>query len=334
MRPPRPRRPDRMHELILLVPLLILLLICTALAFWQRRCARGGFVHSYFIGSRTVGGGVLAMTTIATYVSVSFFVGGPGQAWDFGFSWVYMAVSQVATLLLAFGVLGKKLALIGRRIDAVTIVDVIRARYRSDAVASLTAVVMVLFFMAMMVAQFVGGALVFQAVTGYSYAVGLLIFGGAVIIFTTVGGFRGVAVTDAICGIAILVAVIILGGGILIAGGGYDHIMNGIAQTQPWLLEPTAGGSMTPGLYLSQWLLLGMFALVLPQTTLRALGARDSASIRRAIVIGTAVLGAIVIGTLSLGILAHGVLPRCRLGSRGCASLDLLRRQFPLCHRC
>ena len=50
-----------------------------------------GFIKEYFIGSRSLGGFVLAMTTVATYSSVSSFVGGPGQAWSVGFGWVYMS---------------------------------------------------------------------------------------------------------------------------------------------------------------------------------------------------------------------------------------------------
>ncbi len=130
--------------------------------------AGGGFVNSYFIGNRALGGFVLAMTTIATYGSVSSFVGGPGQAWQIGFGWVYMAVVQVTALVLLYGIFGKKMALISRKLDAVTVVDVIRARYGSNALANLSALVIVLFFAATMVAQFVGGAKLIEAVTGYS----------------------------------------------------------------------------------------------------------------------------------------------------------------------
>lgn len=175
--------------------------------------AGGGFVNSYFIGNRALGGFVLAMTTIATYGSVSSFVGGPGQAWQIGFGWVYMAVVQVTALVLLYGIFGKKMALISRKLDAVTVVDVIRARYGSNALANLSALVIVLFFAATMVAQFVGGAKLFEAVTGYSYLVGLALFGVAVILFTTIGGFRGVAVTDALCGIMMLVGIVVLARG-------------------------------------------------------------------------------------------------------------------------
>ena len=61
------------------------------------------------------------MTTIATYGSVSSFVGGPGQAWSIGFGWVYMAVVQVTALVLLYGIVGKKMALIARKLDAITV---------------------------------------------------------------------------------------------------------------------------------------------------------------------------------------------------------------------
>ena len=53
-----------------------------------------GFIKEYFIGSRSLGGFVLAMTTVATYSSVSSFVGGPGQAWSVGFGWVYSSAAK------------------------------------------------------------------------------------------------------------------------------------------------------------------------------------------------------------------------------------------------
>lgn len=121
-----------MASLASLIPLILFLLVALAASIVVRRradAAGGGFVNRYFIGNRALGGFVLAMTTIATYGSVSSFVGGPGQAWQIGFGWVYMAVVQVTALVLLYGIFGKKMALISRKLDAVTVVDVIRARY-------------------------------------------------------------------------------------------------------------------------------------------------------------------------------------------------------------
>lgn len=300
-----------MSNLVALVPLVIFLVLALAVSLVVRHRAHatgGGFVKEYFIGNRALGGFVLAMTTIATYGSVSSFVGGPGQAWLVGWGWVYMAVVQVTALVLLYGILGKKMALVSRKLDAVTVIDVIRARYSSNALANVSAVVVVLFFAATMVAQFVGGAKLFEAVTGYSYLVGLVLFGVAVVLFTTIGGFRGVAVTDAICGVAMLIGIFVLAAGILAAGGGYENIMDTIRANRPEMLEPFGGGSMPASLYFTQWLLVGIFTFVLPQSAVRCMGFKNTKALHGAMIMGTVIIGLMMIGVTSLGVLSAGVL--------------------------
>lgn len=295
-----------------LLPVFIFMMAMLAVSVYLRNVAAkkgsGNFLNEYFTGSRSLGGFVLAMTTVATYSSVSSFVGGPGQAWDIGFGWIYMSVVQVTALFLVLGILGKKMAIISRKINAVTVIDVIRHRYQSDALANLSAVIIVLFFSATMVAQFVGGAKLFEAVTGYSYVIGLVVFGLVVVVYTAVGGFRGVAVTDALCAIAMLVGMCILLVGILKAGGGYEAIMEQITVRRPELLEPLSGGNMPYTLYISQWMLVGIFTVGLPQSVVRCLTYKDTKSLHRAIIIGTIVIGAMNIGMNFIGVLSQGIL--------------------------
>lgn len=295
-----------------LIPVVLFLALSLGVAFWVRsRAAREkhGFIAEYFIGSRSLGGFVLAMTTIATYGSVSSFVGGPGQAWVVGWGWVYMAAVQVTALFLLFGIMGKKMALVSRKLGAVTVIDVIRARYKSDAVANISAGIIVLFFIAMMVAQFVGGAKLFEAVTGYNYVIGLALFGIVVIVYTTIGGFRGVAITDAICGVAMIIGIVVLAAGILVAGGGYENIMQHIQADSPQMMEPLGGGTMPIGLYVTQWLLVGVFTFCLPQSVVRCMGFKDEKSLKNAMVMGTVIIGVMMICVTALGVLAKGVLP-------------------------
>lgn len=294
-----------------IVPVLIFLAVAVAIGFWARsRSSASGadFASEYFIGNRTLGGFVLAMTTVATYGSVSSFVGGPGQAWSIGWGWVYMATVQVTALFLLYGILGKKMMLVSHRMGAVTVIDVIRRRYNSNALAVLSALIIVVFFAATMVAQFVGGAKLFEAVTGFSYQMGLILFGIVVIIFTTVGGFRGVALTDALCGIVMILGLLVVAAGILSAGGGIEAIMATIDTNHPEMMEPLSGGNMPWSLYFTQWLLVGVFTFSLPQSVVRCVGARDTKALRDAMVVGTVVVGFMMILATSLGVLAAGVL--------------------------
>ena len=300
------------NNILALLPVFIFMISMLAVSVVLRKANANkesqGFVKEYFIGSRSLGGFVLAMPTVATYSSVSSFVGGPGQAWSIGFGWIYMSVVQVTALFLVLGVLGKKMAIVARKIDAVTVIDVIRHRYQSDALARISAAIIVLFFSATMVAQFVGGAKLFEAVTGYSYLTGLVVFGLVVVIYTTVGGFRGVAITDTLCAVVMLLGMLLLRGGVLKQGGGYANIMAHIAANKPEMLEPFSGGNMPMSLYISQWLLVGIFTIALPQSVVRNLSYKDTKSLHRAIIIGTIVVGAMNIGMNFIGVLSQGIL--------------------------
>lgn len=298
-----------MSVILTLIPFFLFLILSLIIAFFARTKTRSEkkFISDYFIANRSLGGFVLAMTCIATYGSVSSFVGGPGQAYEVGFGWVYMSAVQVTSLFLLYGIMGKKIALVGRKIGAVTVIDIIRARYKSEVLANISAIIILMFFVAMMVAQFVGGAKLFEAATGQSYVFGLVIFGIVCVIFTSIGGFRGVAFTDTLCGIAMSVCIFVLGASILDAGGGYENIMQKISQNNPDLLEPFGGGQMDGGLYLTQWLLVGVFTFALPQSVVRCLGFRDESALKKALVIGTIIVGIMMICVTSLGVLAHGV---------------------------
>ena len=113
----------------------------------------------FFIGGRNMNGLLLAMTTMATYTSVSSFISGPGAAGlTYGYAQAWIATVQVPITFLVLGVLGNKLALVSRRTGAVTVVGYLKARYKSDVLVIVTSLLMVAFFMAQMIGQFTGGA--------------------------------------------------------------------------------------------------------------------------------------------------------------------------------
>lgn len=301
-----------MGSIVNLIPVIVFLAAMLLVSAYIQRASRGerqkDFAKDYFIGGRTLGGFVLAMTTAATYSSVSSFVGGPGMAWVIGYGWIYMAIVQVVVIFLVLGVFGKKIALIARRIDAVTVIDVIRSRYQSDFLANLSAVVIVAFFCATMVAQFVGAAKIFEAVTGFSYFTGLSLFGLIVVFYTTIGGFKGVAVTDACCAIAMVAGMGILLGAMMEIGGGYEKMMDTIASSHPDMLEPLSRGKMPMSLYISQWLLVGICTLSLPQSVVRGISYKDTKALHRAMIIGTIVIGAMNLLPNWIGVLGKTVL--------------------------
>ena len=95
-------------QLEVILPLVAYLLVVMGLSIYAiRRRNTGSFLNEYFLGSRSMGGVVLAMTLTATYISASSFIGGPGAAYKYGLGWVLLAMIQLPAIWLSLGILGK-----------------------------------------------------------------------------------------------------------------------------------------------------------------------------------------------------------------------------------
>lgn len=81
-----------------------------------------------------------------------------------------------------------------------------------------------------MVAQWVGGARLIESLTGMKYTTALFIFAVVVLVYVVIGGFRAVALTDALQGTIMVIGTIILLVGVVIAGGGIDNIMSDLVK--------------------------------------------------------------------------------------------------------
>ena len=305
--------------MLILIPIIIYLLLMLGIAYKVNQIKHSkdvDFTEEYFIGSRNMGGFVLAMTIIASYVGASSFIGGPGIAYKLGLGWVLLACIQVPTAFFTLGIIGKKLAIISRRIGGVTIIDLLRARYKSDIVVILSSITMLIFFIGTIVAQFVGGARLFETVTGHSYIIGLIVFSGVVTAYTSFGGFRAVALTDAIQGIVMLIATGVLFYVLLQKGNGMENIMLTIAKSHPEMLTPTSNGNIAKPFILSFWVLVGIGLLGYPSTAVRCMGFKDSKSLHRAMIIGTSVVGLLMLGMHLVGVMGMAIEPNVEVGDK------------------
>lgn len=274
-----------------------------------------GFINNYFIGGRSMGGLVLAMTLIATFTSASSFIGGPGVAYSKGLVWVYLSIIQVPTAFIILGILGKKFAIISRKTNAVTVTDYLKARYKSPAVVIISSVALVLFFIAQMMSQFIGGAVLFQTITGLPYIYGLLLFGVIVILYTTIGGFKAVVTTDTIQGLVMVLGGFIILFTIVSVGGGFEAIVEKLNVVNPTWNDPTVGGTTPKAYVMSFWVLVGIGVLGLPQTAVRGMGFKDTKSLHSAMIYGTVVVGFLMLVMHISGAFAPAILDPSEIAS-------------------
>lgn len=293
---------------IIILYLIINVLIGMIFSKKQDNKSKMSFTKKYFIGSRGMNGIVLAMTTVATYASVSSFISGPGAAAiTYGFSQAWVAGVQVGAAFLVLGVLGKKFAVVSRKTGAVTIAGYLKARYKSDALVIITTLFMLIFFVTQMIAQFLGGATLIESVTGLPYWSSLAIFALVVIAYTSFGGFNAVVITDTLQGIIMLLGTFLFLFFVLRELGSFDVMSTNLDAALPGWDKLTETG-YTPGSLLSFWVLVGVGVIGLPQTAVRGMGFKDTQSCHSAMLIGTIVAGILMIGMHVGGVWAGALL--------------------------
>lgn len=202
----------------------------------QRAVSRGSFLKGFFLGNR--GLGVWAMALTATVQSGGTFMGVPSLIYSHGYVVALWIGSYMLVPLAGFAFLGKRLAQLSRRTDAVTMPDLMRGRFDSPAVGLATSLVILFFLTFMLMAQFKAGAIVMKlawpgnadltlsedgAITmDAEYYTGLVIFTVVVVAYTMFGGFLASVWTDLFQSVLMVIGVTIMLFLALSAAGGLE----------------------------------------------------------------------------------------------------------------
>ena len=91
----------------------------------------------------------------------------------------------------------------------------------------------------------------------------MILFGLVVILYTSIGGFKAVAITDAIQAMVMVAATVTILVAIVHKGGGSAALVEKIAAANPSMVDPEATAKPT---ILSYWILVvGLGLLVCPR---------------------------------------------------------------------
>jgi len=146
------------------------------------RVAINKYIDEFYTGGRGMGAIVVAMMIAAGLCSAGTFLGGPGLGYKLGATWVVVAGAQNFMTFIVLGEVGKKIGIVARRIGAQSIFGLLLHRYNRNKLIGIFGVVSIVCFMgSYVVAQIVGGARLFETMTGMSYELGLVLFSGVVL---------------------------------------------------------------------------------------------------------------------------------------------------------
>jgi sodium/pantothenate symporter len=301
-----------------LVPLFAYLLLMAGIGAWayaQRlRVSAGHKTEQYYLGGRSLGWVVLVFTLLASAASAGTFIGGPGLGYSGGYGWILVSMFQVPTAFVVFGLLGKKFAILSRKLRIVTVTGFLRHRYEHPAVSVLASIGIVGFLMAYMVAQFVGGARILEAITGVSYTVLIVVFAGVVTLYTAFGGFLADAISDTVQGIIMLLGGVALWVAVLSVTGGLGDVGSTLQRNFPDLLLLPGPDGFTAEMIASYSAQLGLLFCVLPHLAVRAMAYRDSKAMHMAMATGPLLMFVITLGFLLMGPVGRLFYPNLEVG--------------------
>lgn len=199
-------------------------------------------VSGYLLGGRRLSPSVAALSAGASDMSGWLMLGLPGAAYVSGVSAGWIAIGLFAGALLNYIIVAPRLRVHTERTgDSITIPEYFEKRLddRSHALRIICALVIILFFTLYTSSGMVAGGKLFETAFGADYALGLWITAGVVILYTLVGGFLAVSLTDFVQGIIMLVALVMVPVVTLATLGG--GVAEDVAAVNPDALDLFAG---------------------------------------------------------------------------------------------
>ncbi|REJ69405.1 MAG: sodium/proline symporter [Planctomycetota bacterium] len=280
------------------------------LGIYSARLSKGT-AADFFLADRGLGAWVAALSASASAESGWVTMGLVGMAYKTGVAALWIVVGTFAAFLFNWFVIAWRLRTSAQQSDSLTLPDVLAAPHRGSA-ATMIRIVGVLIILSML-AAYVAANLnaagkMFQETFDWTYATGVLIGAGFVIIYTITGGFRAVAWTDVVQGSFMIFIVIVLPVMLISKIGGWNEFWSKLAADprSSTLTDPVAGNT---GLAL-----IGFFALYLgiplgnpgqPHVLIRLMAVKDKTAVLRGGVISSAWVVALFTGAIFLGMAAR-----------------------------
>jgi sodium/proline symporter len=295
----------------------------------QRRTTSAG---DFFLGGRSLGPWVAGLSASASSSSAWSLLGVSGFAYAKGVSAVWLFPACVGGFWLNWYVLAPALRRRSLGEQALTVTDLLagpRGAPLSTAIRRVSTAIVLLSLMAYVASQFQGAGKTFAETFDMSMNEAVLLGSAVVVVYTMLGGFLAVSLTDTLQGLVMAAASIALPVAAMMSVGGMEGLSEGMAAVSTEGYTSLVQGMPTAA---GVGLVLGLLGIGLgypgqPHVVNRFMAVRDEQALRQArwIAMGWAVV--LYTGMIVLGLAARVLLPP--LGDGEVAFVAAARLLFP-----
>ncbi len=297
----------------ILLILILYLLMLLGIGFWSAKTSSEES-SDYFLGGRRLGPWVISMSEKASESSGFMTAGLPGEAYSSGISAAWNAVSSVFSII-NWVFFAKPIRRLSGLLNSLTVPDFLSARYQDDKniMRVISIIAMVVFQTVYICAQFIAFGVLFEVVLGIDFSIGVIIGGIITILYTVVGGFFAVTLTDFIQGIIMAVAFIILPIAGILKIGGFNEMGHVITNTmgsdflKPFFGSPTL--TLVGIIAIISYLFIGIGFNGAPHVLIRYMALRNTRDVKMIALIGIVWMMIAYYGAMFIGLSGLALFP-------------------------
>ena len=259
--------------------------------------------EDYFLGGRSLGPVVSALSAGASDMSGWLLMGLPGALYASGLIESYIAIGLSIGALLNWSFVAKRLRIYTSVIaNSITIPDYFETRFDDDKhiLRIVSAIVILIFFTCYVSSGLVGGAKLFEATFGIRYEYALTTGTLIIVAYTFLGGYKAVCWTDLLQGLLMMGALIVVPAVMLYHLGGFGEAMAVIEEIKPNALSMGEGIGALSIVSALAWG-LGYFGQ--PHILVRFMSIRSTKDIPAATFVGISWMVISLIGACFIGLL-------------------------------
>ena len=190
----------------ILITLVLYKVLLVLVGLWAQRRTRTG--ADFFLGGRQLGPWVAAISASASSSSAWTLLGVSGAAYQWGLGAIWLLPSCVGGFLLNWLVLAPALQRASHRTGALTVTELLARKHRG--IAAVASTIVLLSLCTYVAAQFQGAGKTFHETFGWSTEGSVLLGSAIVVVYTLLGGFWAVSVTDTLQGLLMAATAVLL----------------------------------------------------------------------------------------------------------------------------
>ena len=237
-------------SLAILITLIFYKVILIIIGVWANR--RTNNTSDYFLGGGKLGPWVAALSASASSSSAWTLLGVSGAAYLWGLPAIWLFPATLSGFVINWFYIAPRLSSHGRNINALTLPDVLATNQNGESIRLIRWIAsgIILFcFIFYIASQFDAAGQSFQSTFGIKKNISILIGASIILVYTLLGGFWAVSVTDTLQGVMMAISAIILPI-VAIIHVGLNDILSNLSNQSLFLSPAGFGGIISLGFIL------------------------------------------------------------------------------------